>query len=157
MITKFLISFLRRNRVFTIFFLSIPVGSALGFGLAALLQEYFNDWRDIFLVIGVPSAFIALLVLCISEPPRGTFDASIKSASWKQSIRYLMYNKNYVYAVIGCVCLTFAVGGFADWSTQYFERVGGVTQDLAPYYTVIFFKKLSNNFYFSKGRICTNW
>ena len=41
----------RRNRVFTVFYVATPVGSAIGFVLGGVLGEHFG-WRTAFLAVG---------------------------------------------------------------------------------------------------------
>ncbi len=88
----------RRNNALTIFYVAIPVGSALGFllggwslrgagdavmrlatqAIAPILphagQSFTADWRGGFLYAGVPGLLLALALLTLREPARGEAD-----------------------------------------------------------------------------------
>ena len=63
-----------RNTAYGIYYLAIPVGGALGYGIGAILGSTFS-WRVAFLGIGIPGIIIAFLVLTINDPVRGINDA----------------------------------------------------------------------------------
>src|SRR4249920_137583 len=49
----------RRGRAFAIFYLAIPVGSAVGYLLGGFLDEHFG-WRAAFFAVGLPGVLLAL-------------------------------------------------------------------------------------------------
>lgn len=113
----------RRNRVFTIFYIAIPVGSAIGFALGGLLGAHFG-WRAAFLAVGLPGVLAAGLALLMKDPPRGGFDsAPAEAVSWPVAIKSLLANRVYVFTVAGYTAVTFATGGIADWFPHFLERV----------------------------------
>ena len=117
----------KRNRVFTLFYVAIPVGAAIGFTLGGVLGEAYG-WRTAFLAVGLPGLLVALLALAIKEQPRGQFDKEIvKAADWSAAIKLLVANKTYVYTVAGYVLVTFATGGIADWFATFLSRDRGFT------------------------------
>ncbi|HLJ77892.1 MAG TPA: MFS transporter, partial [Acidobacteriaceae bacterium] len=60
-----------RNRVLSIFYVSIPVGGALGYLIGGYLGERFG-WRNPFYVAAVPGVLIALAFwIFVREPQRG--------------------------------------------------------------------------------------
>src|SRR5215472_14718888 len=63
----------RRGRVMGIFYLAIPVGSALGFLVGGVLGPKYG-WRVPFYVGAAPSLLLAFLLLFVPEPPLGQFD-----------------------------------------------------------------------------------
>lgn len=65
----------KRGRVFATFFAAIPVGSAAGYVLGGLVDKHFG-WRAAFWIAGAPGLLLALLVMFIGDPPRGSQDAS---------------------------------------------------------------------------------
>ena len=63
----------QRNRAFTIFGLSAPVGAALGFGIGSVLGQNLG-WRWSFYVCGFPGILVATSVLFLNNPPMGIND-----------------------------------------------------------------------------------
>ena len=113
----------RRNRVFTIFYVATPVGSAIGFVLGGLLGEHFG-WRTAFLAVGLPGLLVAGLALMMKDPVRGAFDEKPpEPVSWPQALRQLAKNRVYLLTVAGYTLVTFATGGIADWFPTFLSRV----------------------------------
>jgi MFS family permease len=64
----------KRSRALGVFMLGLPLGLFLSYVTAAWLgQEY--GWRTCFLFAAVPGFIVALLVIKLPEPPRGSADA----------------------------------------------------------------------------------
>lgn len=123
----------RRNRIFTVFYVATPVGSALGFVLGGLLGEHFG-WRTAFLAVGLPGLLVAALALLMKEPVRGAFDGEPpKPVSWPEALKQLAHNKTYVVTVAGYTLVTFATGGIADWFPTFLSRLRGMTLAQADY------------------------
>jgi MFS transporter, Spinster family, sphingosine-1-phosphate transporter len=117
----------RRNRIFTIFYVATPVGSALGFVIGGLLGEHLG-WRQSFLAVGLPGLLVAALALMMAEPRRGAFDESPPShVSWAEALRSLLRNPVYLTTVAGYTAVTFATGGIADWFGTFLHRLRGMS------------------------------
>ena len=63
----------RRGRVLSVFYLAIPVGTALGYLLGGALAARWG-WRAPFLVGAAPGALLGLLLPLVPEPERGAQD-----------------------------------------------------------------------------------
>ena len=63
-----------RNVAFGIYYIAIPVGSAIGFGIGSFCGDLWG-WRVAFFICGVPGIFASLLMLRIPTPVRGINDA----------------------------------------------------------------------------------
>jgi|GEM_PF-46857 len=116
------------GKVFAIFFMAIPVGSALGFLLGGVLEKAVG-WRAAFFVAGVPGLLLALGLLFLSEPKRGTFDHEQEEKGHPglgDTLKTLWENSNFVLTVLGYCAYTFVVGGIAVWIPHYIERYLGV-------------------------------
>jgi predicted MFS family arabinose efflux permease len=126
----------RRNRILTIFYVAIPVGAALGFGLGGFIGAALG-WRAAFLICGAPGIVAALAALRIRDPGRGRWDVAEAggSVSWPAALRRLASTPTYVYAVAGYTAVTFAAGGMADWFPTYLVRYRGM--DVASAGTLI--------------------
>jgi MFS transporter, Spinster family, sphingosine-1-phosphate transporter len=113
----------KRNRIITIFYVAIPVGSALGFILGGFFGDSFG-WRAAFLICGLPGLALAGLALTIRDPDRGRYDAdaSAMPPPWSQALRPLLKNREYVLAVAGYAAVTFASGALADWFPTFLQR-----------------------------------
>ena len=113
----------KRNRILTIFYVAIPIGSALGFVLGGYFGDAFG-WRAAFLICGLPGLALAGLVLAIRDPGRGHYDAdsTIAPPPWKQALGPLLKNRAYVLAVAGYAAVTFASGALADWFPTFLQR-----------------------------------
>ena len=107
-----------KNRWLAIFYVAIPVGSALGYILGGQLEHAFG-WRSAFFVAGGPGILLAVAALFIEEPKRATRSATAKRrGAWGELMRIQVYRD----AVIGYAAQTFALGGFAAWAPQYLYR-----------------------------------
>ncbi len=117
----------KRNRVFTLFYVATPVGSALGFVLGGLIGEHFG-WRAAFLAVGLPGLLVAALALLMKDPVRGAFDDKPpEPVSWPIALRALAKNRVFVVTVAGYTLVTFATGGIADWFATFLSRARGMS------------------------------
>ena len=120
----------KRGRVMSVFFAAIPVGSALGYVLGGLADQYFG-WRAAFWLVGFPGIALALLVLTVKDPPRGQHDVHTPLASghtMKAAYRDLVHNRPYILAVLGYAAYTFALGGLGFWMPAFLERARGMAR-----------------------------
>ncbi len=114
----------KRGRIFSIFFMAIPVGSALGYLLGGLLESHIG-WRHALLVAGGPGLILAAVLFFMKDPPRGRFDEEEKTEghlSLRQVIASLWKNRVYFYTVAGYIAYTFVLGGVSFWMPSYLIR-----------------------------------
>ncbi|MBV8910769.1 MAG: MFS transporter [Gammaproteobacteria bacterium] len=126
-----------RGRVFAVFNMAIPVGSALGFVLGGAIGAHFG-WRTAFLVAGGPGLLLALAALRLPDPPRGAQEeprgaaaASTRGSGPLGEYSQLLRRTPYMAIVLGYAAYTFALGGLAFWMPSFLERVRGLTQSQA--------------------------
>jgi len=115
----------KRSKALVIFYVSMPVGAAIGFALGGSITAAFNNWRYAYLCTGLPGVVIALLLLPIRDPGMGYYDPpdSDKSVvSWTVALKYIMKRKHYQLVVIGSTLSTWGVGGLADWLPAFYHR-----------------------------------
>ena len=115
-----------RNRILSIFYISIPVGGALGYLIGGYLGERFG-WRNPFYVAAAPGVLIALAFwLLVREPQRGAAD-TVKATAARASFRGLFRNPAYWTATLGMAMWTFAIGGISTFLPTFFQNFAGLT------------------------------
>ena len=126
----------RRGRVFSIFFVAIPVGSALGYVIGGLVDTHWG-WRRAFFAAGLPGLVLALVALRLWDPPRGLNDEGTSKAigNTRETYAALFRNLPYVLTVAGYAAYTFALGGLATVMPSFLQRVRGLPEAKA---TVVF-------------------
>jgi MFS family permease len=112
----------RRGRILAIFYAAIPVGTALGYILGGAIGER-HGWRVAFFACGGPGVALALMLLLLHEPARGTFDRQDLDAvplSLARAMGALRRRPSYWYNTAAQTIYTFGIGGLAAWMPTYF-------------------------------------
>jgi MFS transporter, Spinster family, sphingosine-1-phosphate transporter len=119
----------QRGRVLAVFNMAIPVGAALGYIVGGLMSHHYG-WRQAFFVAGAPGVLLALLVLLLPDPPRGSQadeegEPAPADPATSPASRYwsLLRRGPYMLVVLGYAAYTFALGGLAVWMPNFLERV----------------------------------
>src|SRR5438309_449161 len=86
----------KRGRILGVFYLAIPVGSAVGYLLGGNLAPH-HGWRFPFYVAAAPGFLLALAVLFLKEPERGQFD-TLKETPERGTILGLSRNPAFLTA-----------------------------------------------------------
>ncbi len=118
-----------RGRVMGLFYLSLPVGSAVGYVMGGVLGHHYG-WRTPFLVGAIPGLLLAAGMFLIKEPKRGASD-QLPDSKERGTILGLFRNKGYWTVSLGMAMMTFAVGGMQVWMPTFLTRVRGVPLDKA--------------------------
>jgi MFS family permease len=118
-----------RGRIMGFFYLSLPVGSAVGYVMGGYLGQHYG-WRTPFLVGAIPGLILALGLMLVREPERGANDRLPVTAE-RGTILGLFRNKAYWTVSLGMAMMTFAVGGMQVWMPTFLTRVRGVPLDKA--------------------------
>ena len=113
----------KRGRILGVFYLAIPVGTALGYVLGGNLGERFG-WRFPFYIAAVPGFLLAMMMLFIPEPPRGQFD-SVRETVERGTIKGLTRNPAFWTATLGMAMMTFALGGIQVWMPTFLSTMRG--------------------------------
>src|ERR1700744_581239 len=113
-----------RNKALSIFYLSIPVGAALGYLIAGQLGTPYG-WRMPFLVSAAPGLVIAVLIFFfVREPERGGADR-LAATPVRSTILGVFTNPGYWTATLGMAMLVFTMGGISVWLPTFFSRIAG--------------------------------
>jgi MFS family permease len=116
----------RRNLALSVFYVAIPVGSALGFIVGGGIAAAYG-WRAAFLAAGIPGLLLALILTAMGEPRRGAQDPAadrpLAAPGAMRSFGRLLRLPAYRLVVAGYVAQTFALGAFANWASAFLQRV----------------------------------
>jgi MFS family permease len=121
-----------KGKKLAVFYLAIPVGSALGYLLGGFLEKTFT-WRGAFYAAGIPGAILALSCLLIVDPRAPDATPKKKRPPILQMLAPLAKEKVYARAVLGYCAQTFALGGFAHWAPKYIHSRYAMELDHANY------------------------
>ena len=128
----------RRNTAISIFYLAIPVGSALGYIVGSAIAAR-HGWRAAFLWAGYPGLLLAFVLLWLKEPPREsrpdqpTATDVATRGGWRSYLP-LLQQPHYVLVVLGYIAQAFAMGGFALWAPTFLYREHGMELEAAGRY-----------------------
>jgi MFS transporter, Spinster family, sphingosine-1-phosphate transporter len=106
-----------RGRIFGIFYLAIPVGTAAGYLLGGKLGVE-HGWRSPFYIAALPGFLLALAVWFLPEPPRGQFD-SLEETAERGTIFGLARNPAFWTVTLGMAASTFSLGGVQVWMPTF--------------------------------------
>jgi MFS family permease len=123
----------KRNNALTIFYVAIPIGSAIGYILGGFIAAHWG-WRDAFFWAGAPGLLLALLLLPFREPQRGGSDETRGEALAKPGLKdilKLFHNGDFNLIIWGYVAYTFALGAFAFWGPTFLEQVHRLSTEKA--------------------------
>jgi len=127
----------RRGKAMSLFYLAIPVGSALGYLLGGWIGTQWG-WRAAFLAAVPPGLILGVWAFVKKDPARSvpveeeagkvTGRPTVKHApqrfSWAR-YRLLLTNRDYLFCVIGMTLMTFAMGGMSFWIARYVSTFRG--------------------------------
>ncbi|MCS6899557.1 MAG: MFS transporter [Myxococcales bacterium] len=119
-----------KNRILAIFYAAIPVGSALGFVLGGVLDKHYG-WRNAFFIAGGPGVLLAFACLLIVEPERKLRPEAMTT---RGALDGLWSSERYVWAVLGFVAQTFALGGFSQWAPKLLHQKFHLELHTADFY-----------------------
>jgi len=121
----------QRARALAILSMGIHVGIFIGLVAGS---RFTADWRNAFLIVGLPGLLLALLVrFTIREPERGAMDPpSLARArddripTLRETFTTLFGRRSFPLILIGASCAAVSGYAFAFWGFVFFERVHAV-------------------------------
>jgi MFS transporter, Spinster family, sphingosine-1-phosphate transporter len=125
-----------RGRAMGLYYLALPVGSALGFVLGGVIADKLG-WRAVFYVVGIPGLLAAAAALFISDPGRGAAEegGATQAGSRPGLSDYLelFQTKTFLYNTAGMAAVTFATGAYSVWGLIFYQRVHHLTSSEAGF------------------------
>ena len=113
----------KRGSVLSLFYVAIPVGSALGYLLGGVLGQRFG-WHAAFLMVGLPGLIIAVPLWFLRAPKRRGVEVDLPEPGQKGLSGYLQlfHNRSFVTNTLAMAAMTFAIGGLAQWIPTFLFR-----------------------------------
>jgi MFS transporter, Spinster family, sphingosine-1-phosphate transporter len=111
----------RRGKILALFYMAIPVGSALGFVLGGAISGSYG-WRTAFYAVTFPGIFLGVICFFMKEPPRYAAPPEAQGDSYFQQIRKIWRIKSFAYCTMGMTCSTFVLGGVAAFAPKYIHE-----------------------------------
>jgi MFS family permease len=122
-----------RGRVMGLYYLALPLGGALGYGIGGWVGERWG-WPAAFWVVGLPGLLAAVGGLLINDPGRGASDGTRAGRDDRPRFRDyvdLFRTPAFVLNTLGMAAVTFATGGYAAWGSTFYQTVRGLTSKQA--------------------------
>jgi len=107
----------KRGQILSIFYLAIPVGSALGYVLGGAVASALS-WRWAFWLVLPPGLALGIFSLFMPDPPRVAEDTHKATL---QDYAALFRNRSYVLDTLGMTAMTFSAGGIGFWMPSYIQ------------------------------------
>jgi len=120
-----------RGRIFGIFYLAIPVGTAAGYILGGKLGAT-HGWRFPFYIAAAPGFLLALALIFVPQPERGLYD-TVAETRERGTLIGLFRNPAFWTATLGMAAMTYALGGIQVWMPTFLSRARGYTLESANY------------------------
>lgn len=119
-----------RGRVIGFYFLALPLGGALGYGIGGWVADAWH-WRVAFWVVGLPGLVAAAAGLLLNDPGRGASEGKTVSgkADRPKLSDYLdlFRTPTFLYNTAGMAAVTFATGAYAVYGSDFYQTVRGMT------------------------------
>jgi len=119
-----------RGRAMGVYYLALPVGTALGYILGGKIADDLG-WRSVFFVVGLPGLLAAALGLVMSDPGRGASEEGASAAKASRPTLHdyldLFRTRTFLYNTAGMAAVTFATGAYAAWGSTFYQRVHNLT------------------------------
>ena len=114
-----------RNKALALFYMTMPVGCAIGVGIAGIFAGDGMDWRWAFFVVVPPGILLGIISYFMPTPnTRKPLAAEAKVTRWKEYGSFLK-NKSYLYNTLAMTAMTFAIGGIGFWMPTYVNEFRG--------------------------------
>jgi MFS transporter, Spinster family, sphingosine-1-phosphate transporter len=116
----------RRGLALSLFYMAIPVGSALGYIYGGWMLSFTGKWQPAFWWLLAPALIFGIWCLFLKDPPRGGNEPNAdgspptpsRTATWAD-YKLMLKTPSYLYNCAGQTLMTFAIGGIAFWMPRF--------------------------------------
>ncbi|HWE36777.1 MAG TPA: MFS transporter [Isosphaeraceae bacterium] len=118
-----------RARVLGFFYLALPLGTAVGYGLGGVIESHWS-WRAAFWVVGLPGLLLAVAGMLLHDPGRGASEGHKGQGPRRGVADYLSLFRtpSFLLNTAGMAAVTFTLGAVGQWVPNFYERVRGMPQ-----------------------------
>ena len=114
-----------RGRAMGVYYLGLPVGTALGYMLGGTITDALG-WRAVFLSSGFPGSLAAFAGLLVNDPGRGASEGELPRARRRPGrasrISGALPDTDVLYNTAGMAAVTFATGAYGAWGLIFYQR-----------------------------------
>jgi MFS family permease len=110
-----------RGKAIAVFYVAIPVGSALAYVVGGFIQQHWG-WRYAFYFMLPPGLLMAILCFFMREPKRGEAEGKMVEKRRPPSLedyKLILRTKSFIFCTLGMTAMTFALGGIVNWMPEY--------------------------------------
>ncbi|QRK04009.1 MFS transporter [Archangium violaceum] len=124
----------QRTRVLSFFYIAIPVGAAVGYGLGGWLSQAYS-WHMAFFVGGAPGLVLGTMAFFMPEPQRGAMDGPEAKTKlpFLVGLKGLASNRAFWWTTTGYTLMTFAIGGLGYWLPTFLVSERGMSPGAAGF------------------------
>lgn len=122
------------NSALSVFYVAIPVGSALGYIAGGHFAAAWG-WRDLFLLATFPGLILAGGFLLIA-PEHENGGASSASPSFMKGLSLIYERRILVLTILGYILNTFALNGVAMFVVRHVAGLGMAESDASHYFGI---------------------
>ncbi len=113
----------KRGKIISLFYLAIPVGSALGYLLGGSIGQRCG-WHTAFFIVGAPGLLLCLPLLLLREPAVAA--GVSRGGALRPDYLSLARNRSFIVTTLAMAAMTFAMGGLAQWAPTFLQRMHGL-------------------------------
>ena len=107
----------RRGKVMALFYLAVPVGSALGYVIGGKVNELWG-WRHAFHLAVIPGLILAVACFLRKDPRILRVETGPRRSIY-QDAKELLKIPSYALNTAAMTAMTFAIGGISFWIPKY--------------------------------------
>ncbi len=119
----------RRGKVMALFYLAIPVGSALGYIIGGKVHALWG-WRSAFHLAVIPGILLAIFCFLRKDPRIVLANRTERRSIWEDA-KTLLRIPSYLLNTAAMTAMTFAIGGISFWIPRFMLERQAMTDGLA--------------------------